>query len=281
MSAKKLPTLVITRPRAQLTPLLEHLRQVLSQNAVDANLYPLPLLEIQSTYNNDQARQLYIDLKDADLIIFVSPNAIRITQMVLDEVGEVFPEQKAIGVVGGGSQTELLHSSIQPKLLIKPLDPMHWNAQGLWKQLQDEGQIQEGSKVVFVKGRGGRDDLIQYLTQANVDLKIHEVYKRTPLAIDDPCWGKLKRELLHSSQGSAMSSWLWLLTSSEAVRGLPQAFTQLNLPLNLLHQASALCTHPAIAKAAAEIGFKDILQCLPGDLEMSNAASIWVRENSK
>lgn len=272
-------SIVVTRPRAQLLPLLERLDRGLNEKGLQARLFALPLLEIESVYAKQQVNILANDLAQADLIVFVSPNAIRVTHQLLQSIGEGWPCDKTFAVVGGGSEEAFFDLGLNPKMIIKPANPKDWDSNGLWTELNKQINDWVGRRVVIVRGVGGRHDLIDRLTQAQANLVVHEIYRRTQLSPDDPFWLSLKSALIEPQ--ALQASWLWLLTSSEAVRGILPGLKYLDLPASILERAHAICSHPTIAKAAKDAGFGDVLECLAGDEQMVDATCSWLSSKSK
>jgi uroporphyrinogen-III synthase len=276
-------SVVVTRPRAQLLPLLDQLDEKTQSAGIATRLYPLPLLEIECALPHEKVSNLNEAMVQADLIIFVSPNAILMTYQLLRDAGLDWPPNKTIGLMGGGSESALLDLKVQAKKIIKPLNPLQWDAQGLWEELQSEFTDWAGKRVVFIRGQGGRHSLIDHLQEAHAQLEVFEVYRRTPLSTNDFFWLSVQDGLqfIKSLQQLPQSPWLWILTSSEAVRTIPQAFKELNIPLDMLSSFHALCSHPNIAKAAKEVGFGNIHSCLAGDEQLVEATILWIEQFSK
>ncbi len=276
-------SVVVTRPRAQLLPLLDQLDEKTQLAGIDARLYPLPLLEIECALAPDQVSGLYEAMRGADLIVFVSPNAILMTYQLLRDAGLEWPSNKAIGLVGGGSAKVLLDLKIQAHKIIKPLNPTQWDAEGLWQELQSEFSSWTGKRVVFIRGQGGRHSLIDHLQEVGAQLQVFEVYRRTPLSANDFFWLSVQDGMQQSLKETqqAVLPWLWILTSSEAVRTIPQAFKVLNIPLDRIASFHAICSHPNIAKAAEEVGFGHIQTCSAGDEQLVQATILWLQTFSK
>lgn len=276
-------SIVVTRPRAQLLPLLDQLDEQTQALGIATRLYPLPLLEIESVLPREQVASMHEVMSKAELIIFVSPNAILTTYQLLRDAALDWPSNKTIGLMGGGSEAALLDLKTNPKKIIKPLNPLQWDAQGLWEELQSECSDWAGKRVVFIRGQGGRHTLIDHWQAAHAQLEVFEVYRRTPLSTNDFFWLSVQDGLqsIKPLQQPQQSPWLWMLTSSEAVRTIPQAFKELNIPLDMLSSFHALCSHPNIAKAAKEVGFGNIHSCLAGDEQLVEATILWIQSFSK
>ena len=129
-------TIVITRPSGQARQLSEMLQSTLLKNGVDQQKLPaiisLPLLTIVPKSEQSLAEKIDLALKNADLVIFVSPNAIECTMRLLEKSWvEVSNKPIPIGVVGGSSMAALQHHGIgnesPPTQIILPEDNANWD----------------------------------------------------------------------------------------------------------------------------------------------------------
>jgi len=272
MSAK---TIIVTRPSGQARQLIEVLSYHIENSGVAKRTLPeilsLPLLTIVPKSDEQLADQIATTLSDADLAIFVSPNAIESVMRLLERDWQDFSKKIIpIGVMGGSSQLALKNHGIgleqTPTPIIIPKDNERWDSEGLWQELQSLEWNWQDKKVVIFKGEGGRDWLADTLKKAGASVEAISTYVRIPLGIDNPAW-----EAIHQLD---FSKTLWLLTSSEAVRYLGEVikdqFTQ------NLHSASALCSHHNIADAAEVIGFGEVFTTEPGDEALVKASLAWL-----
>lgn len=278
-------SIVITRPRAQLLSLLDQLDEQIQAHGLNSGTYalcPLPLLEIECALPLESIENLHRSMVKADLLIFVSPNAVLMTYKLLRDAGLTWPAEKVIGLIGGGSESTLLDLKIQAEKIIKPQNPDKWDAAGLQEELQAHFLNWKKQRVVFIRGQGGRHALIDYIQEQEALLEVYEVYRRVPLDTNDFFWLSIQDQLIEANKANFLQQpWLWLLTSSEAVKTIPDAFKSLNIPLDILASFHALCSHPNIAKAAQEVGFGKIHQCLPGDEQLVAATILWLKNISK
>lgn len=272
MSAK---TIIVTRPSGQARQLIELLTQAIEKSDVAKRSLPeilsLPLLTIAPKEDDQLADYISSALKDADLTIFVSPNAIESVMRLLERDWQDFSRKIIpIGVMGGSSLLALNNHGIgkeaTPTTIFMPSDTEHWDSEGLWKEFNSQGWKWAGKKVVIFKGDGGRDWLAETLKQAGAKVEAISTYTRVPLDINSPAWQSI-REMDFSKS-------LWLLTSSEAVRYLgkvaKEQFSQ------SLQSANAICPHHNIADAAQEIGFGEVFTTEPGDEALVKASLAWL-----
>jgi uroporphyrinogen-III synthase len=268
-------TIVVTRPSGQARQLIEVLTQAIENSGVAKRSLPeiisLPLLTIVPKADAALADHIASALSDADLAIFVSPNAIESVMRLLERDWQEFSKKIIpIGVMGGSSQLALQNHGIgneaKPTPIIIPKHNAQWDSEGLWHELQTLGWDWAGKKVVIFKGEGGRDWLADTLKNAGANVEAISSYTRIPLDIDNPAW-----QAIHEMD---FSKSLWLLTSSEAVRYLgtvmKDQFTQ------DLSTASALCPHHNIADAAEIIGFGEVFTTESGDEALIKASLAWL-----
>ena len=252
-------TIVITRPMGQARQLSEALQASLLKSGIGKEFFPkiisLPLLTIVPKGDSGLAHEITEALQSADLVIFVSPNAIECTMRLLEQFWQDLSEKPLpVGVMGGSSMTALKNHGIgiehKPTTVILPQSNAQWDSEGLWAELQKLNWDWSLKQVIIFKGEGGRDWLAETLKHAGAKVEAFSVYARVPLDLNSPVWSEVHEMDFAKS--------LWLLTSSEAVRYLGQA----KLPLDL---ATAICSHHTIAGAAEQSGFGQVLTCEPGD----------------
>ena len=281
-------TIIVTRPAGQARQLIELLTASLKNDELVKQgkqnlptILSLPLLTIIPKENDISGSQvdsladhITTVLKDVDLAIFVSPNAIECTMRLLgrswqDLSKKIIP----IGVMGGSSELALHHHGVgleeTPTRILIPENNEHWDSEGLWQKLQSLNADWSGYKVVIFKGEGGRDWLADTLKAAGAMVETISVYTRMPLDIDNPAW-----EAIHEID---FSQSLWLLTSSEAVRYLGEVMQ--NKFKQTLLDASAICPHQKIGEAAKAIGFGKVFICEPGDEALMKASQVWFSLN--
>jgi uroporphyrinogen-III synthase len=268
-------TIVVTRPSGQARQLIEVLTRAIEASGIGKRSLPeilsLPLLTIVPKSDEYLADHIATVLSDADLAIFVSPNAIESVMRLLERDWQDFSKKIIpIGVMGGSSHLALKNHGIgleeNPTPIIIPKNNENWDSEGLWRELVSLQWNWRNKKVVIFKGEGGRDWLADTLTKAGANVEAISTYSRVPLDLDNPAW-HLVREM-------DLSKSLWLLTSSEAVRYLGEVmqdqFTQ------NLNTASALCPHHNIADAAELIGFGEVFTSEPGDEALIKSTLAWL-----
>ncbi len=268
-------TIVVTRPSGQARQLIEVLTRAIEASGVGKRSLPeilsLPLLTIVPKSDEHLADHIATVLSDADLAIFVSPNAIESVMRLLERDWQDFSKKIIpIGVMGGSSHLALKNHGIgleeTPTPIIIPKNNENWDSEGLWRELGTLQWNWQNKKVVIFKGEGGRDWLADTLTKAGATVEAISTYSRVPLDLDNPAWD-LVREM-------DLSKSLWLLTSSEAVRYLGEVMK--DQFIQNLSSASALCPHHNIADAAELIGFGEVFTSEPGDEALIKSALAWL-----
>ena len=268
-------TIIVTRPAGQARQLIEVLSHAIEASGVGKRSLPeilsLPLLTIVPKSDANLADHIATTLSDADLAIFVSPNAIESVMRLLERDWQDFSKKVIpIGVMGGSSHLALKNHGIgleeKPTPVIIPKNNENWDSEGLWKELQSLKWDWQNKKVVIFKGDGGRDWLADTLQKAGATVEAISTYTRVPLDIDNPAWDAI-REMDFSKS-------LWLLTSSEAVRYLGDVMK--DQFMQNLNTASALCPHHNIADAAELIGFGEVFTSEPGDEALIKSTLAWL-----
>jgi uroporphyrinogen-III synthase len=268
-------TIIVTRPAGQARQLIEVLSHAIEASGVGKRSLPeilsLPLLTIVPKSDDHLADHIATALADADLAIFVSPNAIESVMRLLERDWQDFSKKVIpIGVMGGSSHLALKNHGIgleeHPTPIIIPKDNENWDSEGLWKELQALQWGWLNKKVIIFKGEGGRDWLADTLIKAGAHVEAISTYRRVPLDLHNPSW-QLVREM-------DLSKSLWLLTSSEAVRYLGEVMKDQSI--QSLSVASALCPHHNIADAAEIIGFGEVFTSEPGDEALIKSTLAWL-----
>ena len=268
-------TIIVTRPSGQARQLIEVLTNSIEQSGVAKRSLPevisLPLLTIVPKADDHLADHIATTLKDTDLAIFVSPNAIECVMRLLERDWQEFSKKIIpIGVMGGSSKFALQNHGIgqenNPTPILIPKNNEEWDSEGLWRELQNLGWDWKIKKVVIFKGEGGRDWLAETLVKEGAIVEAISTYTRIPLDLDNPAW--------HTIHEMDFSKSLWLLTSSEAVRYLGQVVKD-QFPQGL-QTASALCSHHNIADAAEAIGFGEVFTSEPGDEALIKTSLAWL-----
>lgn len=236
MTEQKLAGLniVVTRPREQARGLIQGIERL------GGSARPFPLLEIEAVSDTQALHRQLTRLKQADLAIFISPNAVRFGMAAITAAGGL-PPQLRIATIGQGS-AKALHELGVARLIV-PAE--RFDSEGLLAlpELQDVA----GKRVMILRGDGGRELLGDTLKVRGATVEYVTCYLRRKHALDVAA--------LLSAQPDAIT-----VTSSEALAHLWEM-----LKGSEFLAAALFVPHPRIAELARQQGWKNIVVTGSGD----------------
>ncbi|MBI5721219.1 MAG: uroporphyrinogen-III synthase [Burkholderiales bacterium] len=246
--------LLVTRPIEQAEPAVAELRA----HGVDA--HALPLIGIEALPQAPQGeggaqpsaalRRCWATLADRRLVMFVSANAVM--HFFAAAGGAAWPPQALAGSTGPGTTAALLAAGVPPARVREPgPEAGRLDSEALWQRLRDLDW--RGSKVLIVRGEGGRDWLADTLRAAGAQVEQVAAYRRTL-----PRLGPAEAALLAAAEADP-GGHAWLFSSSEAVHNLPRL-----APASAWRASFAFATHPRIGEAARAVGFVHVQVLSPG-----------------
>jgi uroporphyrinogen-III synthase len=242
-------TVVITRPRQQAEPLARAVA------ALGRTPLILPLLEIAPLADEAPLRAALADLRRYALVAFVSPNAVDAAFVHV----AAWPPEVALAVVGEGSRAALARHGIEGGRyrIHAPLDPARSDSEHLLQAL-DIGAL-HGHRVLVVRGETGREVLPDALRAAGVDVETVAAYRRTVPSLNPDMAASLRALLAAPND--------WIITSSEALRGLAGLVAQLDGGASVakLQQQHLIVPHARIAETASALGFNAVTLTGSGD----------------
>ncbi len=156
--------ILVTRPAHQNKNLTEQL-EVLGHKVVN-----LPTIDIKPAQPTTFLKQLGEQIKDYDIALFVSRNAVDHAFNYL--LPEHLPEKLKLGVIGKGSLLAIQSLGIESQII-----PAHsYNSEGLL----DTPVLQEvaGKNIIIFRGQAGRNLLGDTLQQRGARVTYCEVYRR-------------------------------------------------------------------------------------------------------
>jgi uroporphyrinogen-III synthase len=244
---------VITRPRQQAEPLARAVA------ALGRTPVLLPLLEISPLQDDGELRTVLAGLASYALVAFVSPNAI---EAAFARIAH-WPEGVDIAVVGEGSRATLAKFGVvEGKVRIHcPQDPARSDSEHLL-QVLDLAQL-AGRRVLVVRGEGGRELMPDALRGAGAAVETVAAYRRAVPALTPELATRLRGLLAEPND--------WIITSSEALRGLVSLVDQLGAdaePEELhrqLRQQRLIVPHARILETARGLGFTRLTLTGSGD----------------
>jgi uroporphyrinogen-III synthase len=244
---------VITRPRQQAEPLARAVA------ALGRTPVLLPLLEISPLPPDSAAgaelRRVLADLGSYALVAFVSPNAI---EAAFAHIAD-WPEGVAIAVVGEGSRAALARHGVDgARIRIHcPPDPAHSDSEHLLQSL-DLARL-AGRRVLVVRGDGGRELMPDALRGAGAEVETVTAYRRAVPALTPALADRLAGLLARPND--------WIITSSEALRGLVSLVDGLDAAelQHQLRQQRLIVPHARIHETARALGFTRLILSGSGD----------------
>ena len=155
-------SVLVTRPQAQAEGLCALIEKAHGRPV------RFPAMEIVSL-DTDEARQVLADAAGADLLIFISANAVTHAFPLLPEE---LPLDLPVAAIGEGTARRLEEYGLPATLV--PRD--RFDTEGLLAlpELRD----MRGRKVIILRGRGGREKLRTELLARGAEVHYAEVYER-------------------------------------------------------------------------------------------------------
>lgn len=249
-------TVVITRPAAQAGPLAAKVA------ALGLPVQLMPLLEIHALDGEQERAQLQAvlaRLQQFDLVVFVSPNAIDCVFAHLP----AWPAGVPLAVVGEGSKMALAAHGVTDAnaSITSPLDTARSDSEHLLLAL--DLPALRGKRALIVRGDGGRDFLAEGLRAAGASVEFVTAYRRCVPALTPALRATLENLLQHNND--------WIITSSEALRGLLALLAALddsgseNGVVVKMQQQHLIVPHARIAQTATALGFARVTLTGSGD----------------
>jgi uroporphyrinogen-III synthase len=242
-------TVVITRPRQQAEPLARAVA------ALGRTPLILPLLDISPLPDETRLRAVLANLRDYALVAFVSPNAV---DAAFAHIAE-WPFDVALAVVGEGSRAALARHGIDGARyrIHVPVDPSRSDSEHLLQALDTAALL--GRRVLVVRGETGRELLPDALRAAGIQVETVAAYRRAVPGLT-PDLAAALRGLLEAPND-------WIVTSSEALRGLAGLVEQLDGGASVakLQRQHLIVPHARIAETAGALGFTAVTLTGSGD----------------
>lgn len=243
---------VVTRPREQAAQLMQRIEQA------GGNAILFPLLEISPAADTQSLRALVSRLPEFNLVIFISPNAVRYGMEAIRAVG-ILPAELKIATVGQGSANALRDLGVSQ--IIAPQDRFDSEALLALPELQQVA----GWRVAIFRGDGGRELLGDTLKARGATVEYAACYLRARPQQDA---GALLAACPHAITvtSSEALGYLWEMLDSAARERLA------SLPL--------FVPHARIAEAAQRIGWRTVVTTAGGDDGLVSGLIAWA-ENRK
>lgn len=233
--ADRLPRVIVTRPAAQAGPFVQRLR------ALGLEADALPLIDILPAADPHAVQAAWQALPGCVLAMFVSANAVQHFFAARPE-GCGWPAGTQAGSTGPGTTAALRAAGVGADRVVEPADGGPYDTEALWQHLCRRPWA--GTRVLIVRGEGGRDWLARQLQGAGAQVDFVAAYRRRA-----PAWTDAHRALVSRALAEP-AGWRWHFSSSESIDHLLQACPGVGAAA-----ARALATHPRIAEHARAAGF--------------------------
>ncbi|MFT5235248.1 MAG: uroporphyrinogen-III synthase [Shewanella sp.] len=185
--------ILLTRPEGRNQSMIEILTQL------GISYIVTPLLAVQAT-DNKQHQEAIAHFKAADIVIFISTNAVVFSSQAIALNKHSSMQFYAVG--------DATFNALQARGVTSFKAPSNYQqTEGLLtlSQLQDLSN----KKIVIVRGVGGRETLAETLMQRGGKVDYWEVYQRTYPAIDDGIpyqWRDAKVDTIIITSGEILHS---------------------------------------------------------------------------
>lgn len=239
---------VITRPLAQAESLARAVASIGRRPEV------LPLLEIAPLADPSGLQAVLSGLDQYALAAFVSPNAIDAAFAHLEH----WPPHVALAVLGEGSRAALARHGLDAgnATILGPSDPTRSDSENLLASLDLAALA--GKQVLIVRGESGRELMADGFRAAGAEVTVVPAYRRSVPALTPELADRLR--VLLDGQND------WIITSSEALRGLFDLLRQLGDPLvEQMQQQHVIVPHARIAATAQALGLARVTLTGSGD----------------
>lgn len=240
---------IITRPRAQAGTLAEQV------GALGREVVLLPLLEIFPLPDQSDLAATLADLTRYAMVAFVSPNAI---DAAFAHIAQ-WPPGVALAVLGEGSRAALARHGLNERnaTIISPRDPARSDSENLLQTLDLDALA--GKHVLIVRGESGRELMADGLRGAGAHVTTVAAYRRSVPALTEALRAQLLALLERDND--------WIITSSEALRGLLALVGQLGSPeaVAKMQQQHVIVPHARIGETAKLLGLTRLTLCGSGD----------------
>ncbi|MFC4932176.1 uroporphyrinogen-III synthase [Massilia sp. GCM10023247] len=243
---------VITRPRAQAEGLARAVAAIGRRPVI------LPLLEIAPLEDSSGLRAALADLERYALVAFVSPNAIDAAFAHRADWPPGWQQKVPLAVLGEGSRAALARHGVTEAnaTILGPLDPTRSDSEHLLAALDLAALA--GKRVLIVRGESGRELMAESFRAAGAEVTLVPAYRRSVPRLDAQLAAQL-RTLVETPND-------WIITSSEALRGLFSLLDELDPGfVSRMRGQHLIVPHARIAAVAAELGVTRVTLTGSGD----------------
>lgn len=246
---------LITRPAGQARQLAELVV------AAGGKPWLFPAMEIEPLEDIENSVALNAPLH-FDLLIFVSPNAVRVAMPHICRQGGI-PTGAKVAAVGPGTMAELKKSGVRN--IISP--KIGFDSEALIHELSSLPL--EGSRALVIRGQGGRELLGETLRLRGIDVTFLECYRRVKPG------GNLNELLPLWINGDLKAC---VATSSAIVENLFSMADDAGRPW--LSGTTFFVSHPRVAATAISCGVRQVFVAGVGDEALVTGMKTWFQRNT-
>jgi uroporphyrinogen-III synthase len=234
--------ILITRPAEQADGLAARIE------ALGGSTILFPAMEIRAPENVSALAHVIGNLRDYDLIIFISPTSVeRAWPFIRERYGD-WPRGFALAAVGQGT-ARMLASYEASHVLVSQEGADSESLLGL-----DALREATGKRILIVRGEGGRELLADTLRQRGATVDFAEAYRRVKPEVDPA-------SLLALWQRGGIQA--VTVTSREILANLFELLGEAGAPL--LRATPLFAMHERIAAAGRERGVAAVITTATGD----------------
>jgi uroporphyrinogen-III synthase len=236
------PVVIVTRPAAA-GERLHHRLIALGWDAVWC-----PAFDIGPAPDEQHARTVLRQLQHFDLVVFVSPNAVRASLALIDVP---WPSSVAIGAVGGATA-----AAVRAEVSLRPDSPVivpvgdAAGSEAFWAAWTESGL--EAKRVLILRAQHGREWLGEQFSTAGAAVEVLPVYARVDHSLDRSALAVLQRSMAEQRRA------LVVFTSSEAVDALDRQLSVQASAAQWLRDGTALATHERIRDRLLDAGYRRV-----------------------
>lgn len=231
---------LITRPENQA----QRLAQIIRAAGGEALLYPT--IEIADSGDPMAVRRTLASIAEFDWAIFISANAVEKAFSMLSPDG-VWPASLPTAAIGAATANALREHGVAK---------IHAPAQGFDSEALlalPEFQSVENTRIVILRGQGGRETLKQTLAARGAEVVYCECYRRIkPAATNRNLRDWLEQEKIQAINVMSVESLVNLLDMAgdlaAALKSIP-----------------VITHHARVTRTAQDAGFAHVFTCRPGD----------------
>ena len=250
--------IAVTRPRLQAEQLAQGIEQA------GGKAIRFPLLEIEPLKDLQPLHAFIARLPEFELIIFISPNAVRYGMQAVQAAGVlppgVLPPRLKVASVGQGSARALREFGVSS--IIAPQNKFDSEALLMLPELQQVN----GWRVAIFRGDAGRELLGDTLTVRGAHVEYVACYQRSRPQHDGSALLTQAPHALIVSSSEALA-YLWDMLDAAGKTHVSA------LPL--------FVAHPRIAQAAQKMGFSQVVTTTAGDDGVLTGLIAWAKSRTR